>query len=380
VNTDGLVVGASLAAVSGMVLYAVARARARSIEASQAGQQAHELRVLLKRLSPVAAGCGGGSAAVCVELTHWTGIRTSAAVAAVLVTGACFVFPILTARRPAMAAYCRVRGVPAGAFRSARRRVVVAIRLALLLWPMVAALAVRSDVAAGVGFLLISYLVISPVLSGLLAPVMARILAADVVSDEIQGRLSRLADQAGMRVRGRVIRARTRKIANAMQLGWLPGLRCVVITDYLLDALTPAEIDAVLAHELGHCRHRDDLGRLLAGSALLLFPVLLLVGIRDDGPTAYIVCMSLLTIATFIGARRLYGMLAIRWELKADDLAARIVGPAALAAALTRLTELNAIKFDTSQSWDRAVGHPGMAARIARLQSVAAPAAADQQP
>ncbi len=48
-------------------------------------------------------------------------------------------------------------------------------------------------------------------------------------------------------------------------------------------------------------------------------------------------------------------------------LAARILGPTALNTALTRLTELNAIKADTSRRWDRTVGHPGMAARTARL-------------
>lgn len=68
-----------------------------------------------------------------------------------------------------------------------------------------------------------------------------------------------------------------------------------------------------------------------------------------------------------LGFRRLFGALAIRQELAADDLAARIVGPAALNTALTRLTELNAIKPDTSRRWDRTVGHPGMDIRTARL-------------
>ncbi len=88
-------------------------------------------------------------------------------------------------------------------------------------------------------------------------------------------------------------------------------------------------------------------------------------------------CMYALCIANFIGFRRLYGSLAIRWELKADDLAARITGPSVLAAALTHLTELNAIKRDTSRSWDRTVGHPGMAARLTRLQTAPARATVD---
>ena len=75
-----------------------------------------------------------------------------------------------------------------------------------------------------------------------------------------------------------------------------------------------------------------------------------------------------MVIAGIFGLGRLCGALAIRQELAADDLALTAVGPAALAAALARLTELNAIKRETSLSWDRKVGHPAMAKRIARLR------------
>jgi hypothetical protein len=40
----------------------------------------------------------------------------------------------------------------------------------------------------------------------------------------------------------------------------------------------------------------------------------------------------------------------------------------ASAAGWSRPTELNAIKNDTIPSWDRRVGHPGMAMRITRLR------------
>lgn len=46
------------------------------------------------------------------------------------------------------------------------------------------------------------------------------------------------------------------------------------------------------------------------------------------------------------------------------DLAVATVG----AGALTGLTELNEIKRNTSLTWDRNVGDPGMAQRIARLE------------
>jgi Zn-dependent protease with chaperone function len=75
-----------------------------------------------------------------------------------------------------------------------------------------------------------------------------------------------------------------------------------------------------------------------------------------------------LCFAIGAGFARLFGPLAIRQELGADDLAAAVVGPASLAAALTRVTELNEIKRETSLAWNRDVGHPAMSMRLARLR------------
>ena len=377
-TADGLLAGVSLAAVTGIVLFVVARARARTIETSAGEERVHALRVCLRRMAPVAAGCGSGSAAVCIVLTRWPGIGAGGAVVTALVAAACFAFPIAAARQPVMAAYARVRGIPARAFRSYRQLAVVTIRVVLTVWPIVAGLTVRSSLAAAAGIVVVSYLVINPVLTGLLAPVMARILGGDAVAGTVQARLSSLAAEAGVHAHGRVVHTRARRVANAMYLGWIPGLCCVLITDYLLDQMSPAEIDAVLAHELGHGRNHDGLLRSLLGYAAVVPPVLVIVGEAKHGPGGYLAGVLALFIAFAIGFRRLYGSLAIRWELRADDLAARLVGPAALAAALTRLTELNAIKRDTSRSWDRMVGHPGMAIRITRLQTAAAHAASDQ--
>jgi STE24 endopeptidase len=210
-------------------------------------------------------------------------------------------------------------------------------------------------------------LVAGPLLSGLLTPVIARLVATDALDEQRQARLSGLAARAGVQVHGRVIRARARKVANAMSLGWLPGLRYVVITDYLLDGLTEAETDAVLAHELGHARHRDSLVRQLLTFTFLVPPSLFLAGLAANAPGGYLAVVFAVFAVLMLVYQRLAGALAIRQELAADDLAARIVGPAALSTALTRLTEVNAIKADTSQRWDRTVGHPGMAIRTARL-------------
>lgn len=45
-------------------------------------------------------------------------------------------------------------------------------------------------------------------------------------------------------------------IANAMVAGLLPNLRYVFLSDRLVNELTPAEVEAVLGHEVGHVKHR----------------------------------------------------------------------------------------------------------------------------
>jgi len=367
-NLRILAVSAGLALVAGLVLFAVAGRRARAIEAQPDEQRAHALRVLLKRMAAISAGCGGGAAGLAIA---WSIQEPAGSVAGGLLTGAvalgCAAFPVMAARRPVIAAYARVRGVQAGAFRSYRITAAVAIRLIVLLWPPVVALAISAPLWVGAVVIIAGELVAGPLLIGLLAPVTARLAAVDPLDGPVQARLSRLAADAGVQVHGRVIRARARKVANAMSLGWLPGLRYVVITDYLLDGLAEAETDAVLAHELGHALHRDTLTRQLLTISFLVPPLLFLAGLDANAPGGYQAAVFAVFVLFVLTYRRLAGALAIRQELAADDLAARLVGPAVVSAALTRLTELNAIKPDTSKRWDRTVGHPGMDIRTARL-------------
>jgi Zn-dependent protease with chaperone function len=84
--------------------------------------------------------------------------------------------------------------------------------------------------------------------------------------------------------------------------------------------------------------------------------------------------LAFIAFAIIVGFGQLQRTLKIRQELAADDLAASIVGPAALVSALARLTELNETKRDTSLAWDERVGHPGMARRTGRLEEKASAA------
>jgi Zn-dependent protease with chaperone function len=151
-----------------------------------------------------------------------------------------------------------VRGIGARAlWPSPRLMAGTVIMFAALVGPFLAVLVAGFRFPVAVILLLVAYLVVDPVLLGLLVPVLAWCRGARALPADVQQRLSGLTAWAGVAIRGRMVAGRERKLANAWQVGWLPGLRYVLLTDYLLDEFPVSEIDAVLAHELGHARHND---------------------------------------------------------------------------------------------------------------------------
>ena len=63
-------------------------------------------------------------------------------------------------------------------------------------------------------------------------------------------------------------------VANAMVAGPLPWVRYVFLSDRLLEELTPAEVEAVFGHEVGHVRH----GHFFYYAAFMMLSVSTLVG------------------------------------------------------------------------------------------------------
>src|SRR5579863_10153454 len=90
--------------------------------------------------------------------------------------------------------------------------------------------------------------------------------------EELRRRLVILSERAGTRVRG-VYRWRLSeksKKANAALTG-LGNTRRIILADTLLDNYTPDEIEAVLAHELGHHVHRHILKSIFLQAAITFF-------------------------------------------------------------------------------------------------------------
>jgi STE24 endopeptidase len=85
-----------------------------------------------------------------------------------------------------------------------------------------------------------------------------------LANQELRNRLTRLSESAGTRIRGVYewsLSAKSRK-ANAALAGW-GATRRILLSDTLLASYTDDEIEAVLAHELGHHVHRHILKSML---------------------------------------------------------------------------------------------------------------------
>ncbi|HEY1676592.1 MAG TPA: M48 family metallopeptidase [Candidatus Sulfotelmatobacter sp.] len=91
-------------------------------------------------------------------------------------------------------------------------------------------------------------------------------------NEDLRRRLVILSERAGTRVRGvyRWKLSEKSKKANAALTG-LGNTRRIILADTLLDNYTADEIEAVLAHELGHHVHRHILKSILVQSGITLF-------------------------------------------------------------------------------------------------------------
>jgi STE24 endopeptidase len=94
---------------------------------------------------------------------------------------------------------------------------------------------------------------------------------APLENEELKQRLVRLSERAGTRVRGVYEWRLSEKSAKAnAALTGLGNTRRIILADTLLHNYSPDEIEAVLAHELGHHVHKHIL-KSIAVQALLTF-------------------------------------------------------------------------------------------------------------
>jgi len=162
---------------------------------------------------------------------------------------------------------------------------------------------------------------------------------------ELHAMIERLCVQADL-PKPKVAVANTR-MPNAFALGRSPKSATVCATTGIMDLLSPAELEGVMAHELTHVANRDVLVMTLAGFFATIAAYIVQFGFLfgggggygDDDDNPSFIVLFLVSIAVYIISFFLMQALSRYREFAADRGSALITGrPSALASALMKIS------------------------------------------
>lgn len=200
----------------------------------------------------------------------------------------------------------------------------------------------------------------------------------------LRSRIEALLAKCGFRARGLFVMDGSKRSGhgNAYFTG-LGAAKRIVLFDTLVSRLAPPELEAVLAHELGHFSRHHVWKRMFVGSAVSLALLWVLgwlmtrewfyASLGVSSPSTAMALILFFTVApsfTFL-LQPLASLYSRMHEFEADAYAARYADPGELVRALVKLYEDNAATLTPdplhSAFYD---SHPPAPVRIARLQSL----------
>jgi len=203
-----------------------------------------------------------------------------------------------------------------------------------------------------------------------------------ITEGEVSSRVKALLERCGFKARGVFLMDGSKRSShgNAFFAGFGAAKR-IVLFDTLVERLAPPEVEAVLAHELGHYRLRHIVKNLVLSAALSFAGLWLLgqligepwfyagLGVATPG-TAAALALFLLVIPEFLFfLDPLASRLSRKHEFEADAYAVAHADRAELEQALVKLYRDNAATLTPdplhSAFYD---SHPPAAIRIARLK------------
>ncbi len=227
-------------------------------------------------------------------------------------------------------------------------------------------------------------LLVAAVYPTLIAPLFNRF--SPLADADLRGRIESLLAKCGFRAKGLFVMDGSKRSShgNAYFTGFGAAKR-IVFFDTLISRLAPQEVEAVLAHELGHFSRHHVWKRMLVGSALGLALLWLLgwlmpqpwftasLGVSSPS-TAMALILFFMIVPAFTFLLKPLGSLYSRLhEFEADAYAARYADAGDMVRALVKLYEDNAATLTPdplhSAFYD---SHPPAPVRIARLQSLSA--------
>ena len=207
-----------------------------------------------------------------------------------------------------------------------------------------------------------------------------------LADESLKARVQALMTRCGFAAKGLFVMDGSKRSAHAnAYFTGLGAAKRVVFFDTLLKKLTPSEVEAVLAHELGHFKHRHVLKRIvwmfalsLAGFALLgwlsgqaWFYSGLGVAPSMNAPNDAVALLLLLLVVPVFSffMAPLFARFSRKHEFEADAYACAQADGRDLAAALLKLHEDNAATLTPDPLYVRFYySHPPAGERLAALQ------------
>lgn len=214
-----------------------------------------------------------------------------------------------------------------------------------------------------------------------IAPVFNRFRPLDDAA--LRTRLEALLARCGFRSSGMYVMDGSRRSAhgNAYFTGFGTNKR-IVFFDTLLDGLSADEVEAVLAHELGHFKRRHIAKMLLLSSLLALLGLALLAWLAqrdwfytalgvDRASPALALALFMLVMPVFsVFISPLMARLSRRHEFEADDFAAAQTDPRDLVSGLVKMYRDNASTLTPDPLYSAFYhSHPPAPVRIAHLSA-----------
>jgi STE24 endopeptidase len=207
------------------------------------------------------------------------------------------------------------------------------------------------------------------------------------LSDEsLKARVQSLMNRCGFQAKGLFVMDGSKRSAHAN--AYFTGMgasKRVVFFDTLLNKLTPGEVEAVLAHELGHFKHKHVTKRMISMFALSLAGFALLgwlssrtwfytalgaqpsLSAPNDALALLLFLLVVPVFAYFVSP--VFAQLSRKHEFQADAYACAQSSGADLAAALLKLHEDNASTLTPDPVYVRFYySHPAASERLAALK------------
>ena len=216
----------------------------------------------------------------------------------------------------------------------------------------------------------------------LIAPLFNKFTPLD--DPQLRGRIQRLLERCGFQSKGIFVMDGSRRSGhgNAYFTG-IGNNKRIVFFDTLMESLEPEELEAVLAHELGHFKRKHVI-KMLITSALISLAGLALLGwlaqqswfyqglgvSTPSSATALLLFMLIMPVfSTFL--QPVMAAIQRKYEFEADEFAASMTRSEALIHSLVKLYRENAATLTPDPLYAAFhYSHPPAAIRIEHLKRV----------